>query len=101
MSLYKTGSFFGIFLVNFHENSREPCGRMSLGQDGYWSKWRAAACKSQVAPRSPEWGGGWSSDSSNLQSLFSGLITGLGQLPTTANSHANIATWPARGEFMN
>ena len=58
MSLYKTGSFFGIFLVNFHENSREPCGRMSLGQDGYWSKWRAAACKSQVAPRSPERGGG-------------------------------------------
>ena len=41
-------------------------------------------------------GGWWSSDSSNLQSLFSGLITGPGQLPTTANSHANIASVMAR-----
>ena len=53
-----------------------------------WGKWRAADCKSQVGPRSPEEGEGGCSDHQSL----SGLITGPRRLLTTVSRHANMAS---------
>ena len=80
-------SFWSIFLDLLMRILVNPVREWD-GRDEDWNKWRAAACKSQVAPRplEEERGG-----ETGLQSLF-GLITCPGRLPTTASRHANTTS---------